>query len=191
MGLHMGKTALTVLVFIATLTAVIIAGALGGRWLGTRKSMADSRQTTNRVLEKMDGIGPGDTLPTYTFYDIWGEERNLRQEVNQVSIISIIEPQCESCLHQLRVIEEWQKRTPCLKIILISSDSPFHTRRILDQFELTAVVLYDHERHYGEHLNISVFPFNCLVRQNIEIVDIYVGDMNERALDEWNAHCRQ
>jgi len=181
----MGKKALTVLlVFVSVfLTGVLayVAGSEASRLLQERRhrrSRRDLTLQTNQILAKMQTIKVGDTLGDFTFEDIDGHPRSLRELAQGTTVISYISPDCGACINELEELHKAVSDSEEFShFLLISSANPLHLRDLREQFDLQAVMLYDEERAFATGLGIFTAPFNMVVDGSLRITDIKAGQM--------------
>lgn len=171
---------------IVTTIVVCLAlffGAVAGSFIGKRitkqnelKLLQHRQEITEHLLTAMQTVEIGAKLPDHWFETLKEEPVLLSDVLKPGSIISVIHPDCGGCLEEIRNLTENVRDTAVLNgIVFISSGNPRILKEIVELTDLRCIVLYDHRAKWLGQFDISTFPFNIVVQEDLVIKDVYAG----------------
>jgi peroxiredoxin len=165
-----------VLVSLVAVGGAVTLGLIAGRLVrsGQQNEARIERESYIRgVLDYMEGIEQGDTLPDYRFESLDREMLSLRSLVQRRSLLLFFDYYCDDCISEIQTISDrFCKDSVPSQIILISSSNPFRLQDLKKQYNITCRMLYDEQRWYGRHLNISAYPLNVVVDSDMVVKEL-------------------
>ena len=148
-----------------------------------------------RVEAAQERLGPdavlkiGVQLPDYTFTTLDAEPRSLSQVVDSLSLLVFFHYDCDACVALLDNLSRFQGRTSeRLTIVLISSSNPLILSKHRADYPSAAILLYDHEWGYTDHLGITMFPLALLVSNEQDVLKIASGALSVEELELFCRH---
>ncbi len=166
---------------------VIVLGLSGiAFWGGTEakrllgKSPMNRQELTTQVLSMMNSIKIGDTLPDYQFFKtLENETVKLSDLVTGPTWLIFMLPDCDECIEELNALQPvFTDPTKKTKAIFISNAKPLELIDVRQRYTITAAILHDSNAVYTTGINVSAFPFNILVNNKLQIVDMVAGHID-------------
>ncbi len=177
------RIALVVVCFLVMGCAVGFGIHLFLRSDRAEKARKSKIERTNSVIAQMNTIIVGDTIADAYFEDLKGQELLLSQVLPKNGWIGVIEPECESCRHNLSVLQPLlSNKLYACDFLFISPSDPSLLKAISDSIQCKSQILYDRERTWVGQQRIFTFPFFLQVGSDMRVLDIVVGELDiERA----------
>lgn len=127
----------------------------------------------------------GAKIPNYYFHDLDGNFVELENIIKSKTLLTYITADCDACIIQVEALKKHSESyNTDFKFMLISFSSPFNLMELLENYELSYMTLYDHGKQYGNHLGISIFPFNIVLDSGLIVTGIFPGKLMEEQLKE-------
>lgn len=168
----------TVLGGMAVIGLASILGVLAGNVVETFKRQAQREEVTQGILEHMQSINVGDTIPDYQFENLDNQQVRLSELVCERSVLVFFDPYCHNCLLQLDSMElalSDNRGSEC--IILVSAASLQDLLALRTERNTRSWILWDRGDAYAEVLNVFTKPFNIAIDAEMVIHDIVAGPM--------------
>jgi peroxiredoxin len=153
-------------VVIVTIGGAVLLGAGAGNLLAERKEhdlIKRRAAFTQDILEQMENLQVGDTLPNGTLMDLDRNMVPLHSLLTDKSLVLFFDYSCENCLLELEHLTEELDSAAASHIILISGTNPLYLLDLREQYKLKAPILYDDHQRFMDLLGVNTFPFNLYV----------------------------
>ncbi len=140
-------------------------------------------EMTRTRLANAGAVNIGDTLIDHVFEDLNQNRVRLSDLVSGVTLISVVAPTCGSCSDQILLISQLASNGPESGLfVFISSANPRYLQEMQAETGLSSPLLYDHRKEWITNYQITDFPFNIIVDENLVIQDIILGGILEQEL---------
>lgn len=174
------KRAKVIAIFIAAMAFAVVLGTQAGKMYANWDNQRKLAQTTRVVVDLMETIDIGDTLPDHVFEDLERNPVRLSDLIKGRTLVTFISPNCPSCEFQIedfsRALNTDQQKNG---YIFISPHNPRYLEELQDKYNLEAPILYDHRSKYWSMLSINTTPFNVQIGQDMILEEIFAGPLSE------------
>ncbi len=160
-----------VLLFGAALLATIAVAVLlgvgaGNLWAEKRQHDTEKMRAafTDQILEQMEHLQPGDTLPNARLMDLQRNLVPLHTMLKDPTLLVFFDYSCENCLVELEHLAQ-NITDPAVAnhIILVSATNPLYLLQVRDEQAVTSPILYDDHMRFMDAIGVGTFPFNLYV----------------------------
>ena len=176
------RTAAVVAVsIVATIGLAYLLGIEAANLAGRSNDVTEQfklakRMRTRQILERMNTISFGDTLPDWGFEDIDGNWFMLSELLSERTVVTFLDPGCVPCILAIEQMREaLDNPADSRYFVLVSSAGPDILRDFRQEVGIPFRILYDEDGAFDSELNITNDPFNLIVDQSSVIVDILAG----------------
>lgn len=168
----------TVLCGLVVIGLASILGVLAGNMVESFKRQAQREEATQGILEHMQSINVGDTIPDYQFENLDNQQVRLSELISERTVLVFFDPYCHHCLVQLDSMElalgdSWAGEY----IILISAAKLQDLQAVRDERNIRSWILWDRGDAYADMLNVFTKPFNIAIDADMVIHDIVAGPL--------------
>lgn len=161
----------------------LLLGILSGRFVGQKLNEHKDLENTKRqvrmtrlALSDMQTIEIGDTLPDFVFENLERKQVRLSGIIGSSIIVSIVQPECESCIDEIDYLAREVKDTAVLKrVVFISSGNPRLLEELARSTGIASLFLYDHRGAWISQFDINVYPFSIQVDDHLVIKNVFAG----------------
>jgi peroxiredoxin len=172
---------------VATVAAAFILGSHVGKLLvskGKRDHVQSRELRTKVILDKMENLSIGDTLPDASFLDLDLHVHRLSNLVNDWAVLSFLDPSCGACLDQLDALNAAIKADSLYShFITLSGTNPLLLKEFEREFCPGVTILYDENREFQNALGVSIAPFNLILHADLSVRKVIVGSMTKSDFD--------
>jgi hypothetical protein len=169
-----------ILGFICLALFLGIGAGLGIRavWadIAERTFEREREEFTQGILHQMNSIEVGDTLPDFPFELLTGDTVLLSEVVRQPTLLTVIQPGCDDCVEEVRLISSSiDDSSQASHFLLVSSANP---RILLDWQSHSHHALkfvYDHKGIWQRNNNIEAIPFSLLLSGDRVVLKVIAG----------------
>lgn len=162
---------------------VIVAAFVLGRYAGdlfaaiNRKDFREIRTLqTKELLNDMGTIQVGDTLPDHIFQGLDRQYYRLSDLLERQSALIVFDYHCSNCLSEIEEIKKvTSDSTESKYFLLISRSNPLQLMELQEKLGISCRILFDEDGMFLSNLNISTYPFNIFVNQQLKIEGIMIG----------------
>ncbi|MDZ4722971.1 MAG: redoxin domain-containing protein [candidate division Zixibacteria bacterium] len=139
------------------------------------ESQTERELFAKQLLERMGTLSVGDTLPDFEFDATDDHHFMLSDLIVGNTIITYVEPTCNSCHGQLLMIDSLIKSNQLSpeRIIMIATGDFEATKFIHEESNFSFRILNDHQREIGQKYKISTYPFNIYIDSSREITALH------------------
>jgi len=142
-------------------------------------------EVTEGILQHMNTIAVGDTLPDHQFEGLDRRPMILSQMVSHKTVLVFFDPDCGSCGGELESIHQAVTRSSDYRyFLLISAGNPRMIEDMQGQYDIRSPILYDHGGKFVYGHQILTYPFNVIVDRDLVIEDIIGGSLDMEELRE-------
>lgn len=181
-GRHLVKTNARISKITVSLLVILAAFVLG-RYAGdllaaiNRKDFREIRTLqTNELLDDMGTIQVGDTLPDHIFQGLDRQYYRLSDLLERQSVLTVFDYHCSNCLSEIEEIKKIARdSTESKYFLLVSRSNPLQLMELQEKLGISCRILFDEDGMFLTNLNISTYPFNIFVNQQLKIEGIVIG----------------
>lgn len=178
---HFARVALAVAVVCATVGAAYILAA-GARSLLDRRHQAEvmevRRAQTEAALELMPELSIGDTIEPLPVEDLTRQPVDLQKLARERFVLIIINPNCESCVEELNLLQSlFSNPDDLAHFVVVSAGNPYDLQDLVEQYQVRLPIYYDHRARFLSQLRVSSFPFNIILDRNWVVHDLFTGSL--------------
>lgn len=185
------KVVWLLLLVVATVGLAVVLGIGAGNLLAERKEHDAKKMRaafTQQILQQMEHVQIGDTLPNATLLDLERNTRRLHSMLSDKSLIIFFDYSCENCLVELEYLGKVVKDSILASnIILISATNPLFLLDARNEFGLKCPILYDDRQQFMNALGVDTYPFNLFVGSDGVIDSVVASAMGQSDLDQFLA----
>ena len=177
--------AIIVVAFLGYISATQVSAHLNSKKQDEHEQLKEKarQEYTESILNSMQTMAIGDTLPDFVFEDLNRQPRRLSDLVNNRTVISFFDPHCENCDEEMiKVRQAVANETEAGYFVFISSANPRLIEEMRGLVGLKSPVLYDHRAEFMRSYDIFTYPFNVIVDENLVIQDIIIDTLDESDL---------
>jgi len=168
-------------VVVLVIGAALILGKEAGLHFAAKKRTQERAKKTQTVLEQMNTITVGKTIPFRAFEDLDYNLVQLSEVLSERTLISFFEPNCDGCLPDFeRLKEAVSDSIEYRYFIFVSSSSREDVEAYREQHGILAWILLDDGSDFSRELGVFTFPFNIIVNRSGEVLDIIAGALDTR-----------
>lgn len=141
------------------------------------------------VFGKNDAVNikVGQEPPPFNLADLNGGSQQLADYAGQAVVINFWGTFCEPCVIEMpefeRQYEKWKDQGLTILAINLSEDT-LTVNNFVRRFDLSFPILRDVNRKTERKYGLRSYPTTFFVKPDGTIMDIVVGGMNERQIDE-------
>ena len=143
----------------------------------------EQHRMTAEILEKINTIEVGASLPDHLLADLRQEQVLLSNLVDQKTLIVFFDPDCGGCRVEM---ENLSQVLPLLPedppLIMISTADPNLIEDVRLEFGLPDSFLYDSDGEFTHSLELLAYPFNVIVDENMVVQDVIAGALAQQGL---------
>lgn len=155
------------LALIGTIGLALLLGIGAGNLIAERTERDTKKMRaafTEQILEQMEHLQVGDTLPNVTLMDLERNEVSLYSRLADRTMLVFFDYSCENCLIELEhLASSVRDSAAAARIILISGTNPLYLLELREQHALRSPILYDDHHRYQNALGVNTYPFNLFV----------------------------
>ncbi|MBN1213453.1 MAG: redoxin domain-containing protein [candidate division Zixibacteria bacterium] len=161
---------------VAYFSALKVGAYINNKRLEQKKQAVEQNRKdfTKTILDKMQTLSIGDTLPDHRFEDLYRRPVYLSELLKGQTILIFFDPYCENCNEEMNAVNQAVTELREYEyFIFISGENPRLIEEIPELSELKSPVLYDHHREYIDRFKIFTFPFNIVIDKDRVVREIY------------------
>lgn len=168
--------ATAVVVLVGYFSALKVGAYINNKRLEQKQQAVEQKKKdfTEALLDHMQSLNIGDTLPDHRFEDLYRRPVYLSSLVRGQTILIFFDPYCENCNEEMNTVNRAVSTTREYEyFIFISGGNPRLIEEMPALAELKSPVLYDHNREYINRFKIFTFPFNVVIDKNLVVREVY------------------
>ncbi len=182
-----GQMGQRVLMAVAILVLVISLGLLVGNqaayFMKDQQKLKARSKRTSAILDQMNTIEVGDTLPDYRLETLDGDFVWISDLLTDKTLVSFYHPACYDCTSEIELLSNTCSDLFAYRhFLFISSTDPATLRKHRDSLGFPVQFLHDKDREYANHLHVVNYPFNVIVDRAGRIKEIINGTLYEREI---------
>ena len=168
--------AFIVVVAVAYFSALKVGAYINNKRLEQKMRSAEERKKefTNTLLDQMQTLKIGDTLPDHRFEDLYRRNVYLSELLRGWTFLIFFDPYCDNCNDEMYAVNHTvSKLKEYGYFIFISGENPRLIEEMPGLTDLKSPVLYDHHREFINRFKIFTFPFNIVIDTDLVVREIY------------------
>ncbi len=173
---------------VAVVTTVAVAYFLGtavGNYITGRKYENDRREQSERILETMENLTVGDTIPDHVFQDMNGHDVRLSDLLSDRTVVTFFQIDCETCSAEIDRLKATVPDSSDYRYFLfVSSFTPAALQDFVRDRQVPLRTLYDNDDEYASIFHVWTFPLNVIVDRNRTVLSIKPTALTETDIRE-------
>ncbi len=175
----------TIVISLLVLAIAIFAGRLGGKYFGEAQRFREQKESSEKILARVQHLNVGDTLPNHKFEAIGGDSVWLRDLLTKKCVLTVVLPGCEDCLYEAQELKAAiTDSNDARHFIFATWDNPRTFEDMKKEYGLTSPFLYDHKRAFFSNYDITTFQFNITLNEHGVVLDMLSGAMLKDDFEE-------